>query len=149
MNKPEQIFPRIEEEKEVAAQDTTKTEKKVDTVKAPIASAEEAGPSEITIDEFAKMDLRVVKVLAAEKVKKADKLLMLTVDLGNEQRTIISGIAKHYEPEVLVGKNVVMVVNLKPAKIRGVVSHGMVLAASVDEVLKVVEIDMPVGSKVK
>ncbi|MCP6652044.1 methionine--tRNA ligase, partial [Klebsiella pneumoniae] len=72
---------------------------------------------EITIEEFAKIDLRVVRVLAAEKVKKADKLLLLTVDLGTEQRTIISGIAKHYEPEKLVGQNVVMVVNLKPAKI--------------------------------
>jgi len=149
VNKPEQIFPRIEEEKEVATQNTAKAEKKVDVVKAPVVSSEEVEFSEITIDEFSKMDLRVVKVLAAEKVKKADKLLMLTVDLGTEQRTIISGIAKHYEPETLVGKTVVMVVNLKPAKIRGVVSHGMVLAASIDEALKVVEIDMPVGSKVK
>lgn len=149
VNKPEQIFPRIEEEKEVVVENTAKAEKKVDALKASVTVAEEVQSSEITIDDFAKMDLRVVKVLAAEKVKKADKLLMLTVDLGTEQRTIISGIAKHYEPDALVGKNVVMVVNLKPAKIRGVVSHGMVLAASTDEELKVVEIDMPVGSKVK
>ena len=144
VNKPEQIFPRIEleEKAEIAVKAVEKPKQKVEEKVANDAV-------EITIDEFSKMDLRVVKVLAAEKVKKADKLLMLTVDLGNEQRTIISGIAKHYEPEALVGKKVVMVVNLKPAKIRGVLSHGMVLAASMDEALKVVEIDMPIGSKVK
>lgn len=135
VNKPEQLFPRIEVVEEKIAQ--------------PSKVATPEVVNEITIDEFSKMDLRVVKVLAAEKVKKADKLLLLTVDLGNEQRTIVSGIAKHYDPAELVGKNVVMVVNLKPAKIRGVVSHGMVLAASQAENLKVVEIDMPIGSKVK
>lgn len=143
VHKPEQIFPRIEPEE-------TKVESPAKPVKQQEAAVKTAAEtSEITIDEFSKMDLRAVKVLAAEKVKKADKLLMLTVDLGNEQRTIISGIAKHYEPEQLIGKTVVMVVNLKPAKIRGVVSHGMVLAASQEEMLKVVEIDMPIGSKVK
>lgn len=144
--KPQPIFPRIEdkpaEEKNVQA-----------AAPAPVsevkAEAPEATP-EITIDEFAKMDLRVVKVIAAEKVKGADKLLMLTVDLGFEQRTIVSGIAKHYTPEELVGQNVVMIVNLKPAKIRGIVSRGMVLAASCDDKLKVVAVpDMPAGSKVK
>lgn len=142
VNRPEQIFPRIEEMKEETSA--------ANLIKAAEAPAEkEAETDEITINEFARMDLRVVKVLAAEKVKKADKLLMLTVDLGSEQRTIISGIAKHYVPDELVGKQVVMVVNLKPAKIRGVVSHGMVLAASEGDALKVVEIDMPIGSKVK
>lgn len=105
--------------------------------------------SEITIEDFAKLDLRVVKVLDAQPVKKTEKL-QLTVDLGSEQHTIISGIAKHYyDPADLIGKNVVMIVNLKPAKIRGVLSHGMVLAASLEQALKVVEVDMPVGSKVK
>ncbi|HWR08554.1 methionine--tRNA ligase [Sporomusa sp.] len=145
--KPEPIFPRIEEKPEesvatapveaAAADSTTDTQ------------AQEPGISEITIDEFAKIDLRVAKVLAAEKVKKADKLLLLTVDLGTEQRTIISGIAKHYEPEQLVGQNVVMVVNLKPAKIRGIESRGMVLAASCDDRLQLVTADMPPGSRVK
>lgn len=142
--KPEPIFPRIEDkpvEEKAAVQ--PKTESKTE---APMA---EDGP-EITIDEFAKMDLRVVKVISAEKVKGADKLLMLTVDLGNEQRTIVSGIAKHYTPEELVGQNVVMIINLKPAKIRGIVSRGMVLAASCEDKLKVVSVpDMPAGSKVK
>ena len=139
VEQPEQIFPRIEEEKAEAVAKTVVSavvEQKKDEV-------------EITIDEFAKVDLRVVKVLAAEKVEKADKLLKLKVDLGTEQREIVSGIAKHYAPEELVGKNVVMVINLKPAKIRGIVSQGMVLAASCGDELKVVEVEMPKGSKVK
>ena len=92
---------------------------------------------------------RVVKVLAAEPVPKTEKLLKLTVDLGDEQREIVSGIAKHYAPADLIGKNVVMVINLKPAKIRGIVSHGMVLAASQGDDLKVLSVDMPVGSTVR
>lgn len=137
----EQLFPRIEVE-EVAAD--AKAAK--DTAEKPAAPTDAA---EISIDDFAKMDLRVVKILAAEKVKKTEKLLQLTVDLGEEQRTIISGIAKHYEPADLIGKTVVMLINLKAAKIRGVLSQGMVLAASQGDALKVVEVAMPVGSKVK
>ena len=143
--KPEPIFPRIEEKP--AAEETKAAE-----IKQPAQAAAIVTPAtpEITIDDFAKMDLRVAKVLAAEKVKGADKLLTLTVDLGTEQRTIVSGIAKHYAPEQLVGQNVVMIVNLKPAKIRGIESRGMVLAASCDEKLTVVTApDMPAGSKVK
>ena len=139
VEQPEQIFPRIEEEKAEAVAKTV----------VPAVVEQKKDEVEITIDEFAKVDLRVVKVLAAEKVEKADKLLKLKVDLGTEQREIISGIAKHYAPEELVGKNVVMVINLKPAKIRGIVSQGMVLAASCGDELKVVEVEMPKGSKVK
>lgn len=145
--KAEPIFPRIEEAPASQAEDKPAEAATVATPQ-PEAEAAPAMP-EITIDEFAKVDLRVAKVLAAEKVKKADKLLLLTVDLGTEQRTIISGIAKHYEPEQLVGQNVVMVVNLKPAKIRGIESRGMVLAASCDDKLQLVTADMPAGSKVK
>lgn len=142
--KAEPIFPRIEEKEEPV--------KEVKAEKAPVKT--EAAPAqdsqEITIDEFAKVDLRVAKVLAAEKVEKADKLLKLTVDLGTEQRTIVSGIAQHYVPEDLVGKSVVMVVNLKPAKIRGIESRGMVLAASCEGKLTLATApDMPPGSKVK
>ncbi len=146
---PEQIFPRIEIETVVSI--AAVNEKSVAIpVKAKPATVENKDlPTEITIDDFAKMDLRVVKVLAAEPVKKTEKLLMLTVDLGEEQRTIISGIAKHYAPEDLIGKNVVMIINLKPAKIRGVISHGIVLAASAGDALKVIAVDMPIGSKVK
>lgn len=133
---PQPIFPRIED-KPIAA------EKQV-----PEKQQEQI--PEVTIDEFAKMDLRVAKVIAAEKVAKADKLLKLTVDLGDEQRIIVSGIAQHYTPEELVGKNVVMITNLKPAKIRGIESRGMVLAASCDGKLTLVTApDMLAGSKVK
>ena len=144
VNKPEQLFPRIEEEKEEVTAQVPKVE-----VKTPEPATSPVEKEEISIEDFGKVHLRVVKILAAEKVKKADRLLMLTVDLGDEQRTIISGIAEHYTPEELIGKNVVMVINLKPAKIRGIVSKGMVLAASMDDKLKVIEVDMPVGSKVK
>ena len=80
---------------------------------------------------------------------KADKLLKLKIDLGTEQRELVSGIAKQYKPEELIGKNVIVVANLKAAKIRGVVSHGMILAASDGDDLKVVSVDMPVGSVVR
>ena len=145
---PEQLFPRIEVEKDeapakekAAKQPKEKQEKK--------AKEQPAENGEISIDDFAKVQLRVVKVLAAEPVPKTEKLLKLKVDLGNEQREIVSGIAKHYAPADLVGKNVVMVINLKPAKIRGIVSHGMVLAASQGDDLKVLSVDMPVGSVVR
>jgi methionyl-tRNA synthetase len=83
----------------------------------------------ITIDDFAKVDLRVAIVLAVERVPKTDKLLKLELDLGFEKRTIVSGIAQFYEPEALVGRRIVIVANLKPAKLRGVESRGMLLAA--------------------
>jgi len=141
---PEQLFPRIEVEKEEqpkpAKQPKQKKEKKAE---------KKADSGEVTFDEFSKVQLRVVKVLEAEPVPETEKLLKLKVDLGTEQRELVSGIAKHYAPTDLIGKNVVMVVNLKPAKIRGVVSHGMVLAASAGEDLKVLSVDMPVGAIVK
>ena len=87
-------------------------------------------PSTITIDDFMKVELRVAKVLQAERVPKSSRLLKLLVDVGSEQRTIVAGIAESYEPEALVGRTVVVVFNLKPAKLMGVESNGMVLAAS-------------------
>jgi methionyl-tRNA synthetase len=95
---------------------------------APAAEAETGG--RIGIDEFARVDLRVAKVLAAEKVKGSKKLIRMEVDLGTEQRTIVAGIAEAYEPESLVGRSVVIVANLKPARLMGIESNGMVLAAS-------------------
>lgn len=141
VNKPEQIFPRIDEQEAV--------DEVVAGTPAVVIPKFETLP-EVSIDDFAKMDLRVAKVLAAEKVLKADKLLKLEVDLGGEVRTIVSGIAKHYVPEDLVGQSVLMIVNLKSATIRGIESRGMVLAASGDGKLAVVTVpDMPAGSKVK
>ena len=86
--------------------------------------------SRISIDDFMKVELRVAKVLAAERVEKSKKLLKLSVDVGTEHRTLVAGIAEAYEPEALVGKTVVIVFNLKPAKLMGIESNGMVLAAS-------------------
>lgn len=85
--------------------------------------------AEIAIDDFSKIDLRVALVTACEKVEKTDKLLKLTVKLGEETRTVVSGIAKFYTPEEMVGKRVVMIANLKPAKLRGIESRGMILCA--------------------
>lgn len=89
----------------------------------------EALKSEIVFDDFAKIDLKVGTIVAAEKVEKADKLLKLSVDLGFETRTIVSGIALHYQPENIIGKQVVVVVNLAPRKMRGIESNGMILMA--------------------
>lgn len=117
----------------------------------PVEPKIEPIQEEITIEDFAKLDLRVVEVINCEKVKKADKLFKLEVKLGDEVRTIVSGIAKHYEPQELIGKKVILVANLKPVKLRGITSQGMILAASQDEVLEVLTVnkDLPTGSKVK
>jgi methionine--tRNA ligase beta chain len=87
----------------------------------------------ITIDDFAKLDIRIGKVLSAERVPEADKLLKLVFDFGEEQRQVMAGIAEHIEdPDTLVGKEMPVVVNLEPRKLRGYESHGMILAASDD-----------------
>ena len=103
-------------------------------VSAPVLPTAAPAPADnrISIDDFMKVELRVAKVLAAEKVEKSKKLLKLSVDVGTEQRTLVAGIAEAYEPETLVGKTVVIVFNLKPAKLMGIESNGMVLAASPD-----------------
>lgn len=84
----------------------------------------------ITIDEFAKIDLRIAKVLTAEKVEGSDKLLKLNIRVSGEERQIVAGIAQYYQADELPGKEIVVVANLKPAKLRGLVSEGMLLAAS-------------------
>jgi methionyl-tRNA synthetase len=94
------------------------------------AAAPAAADNRIAIDEFLKIDLRVAKVLAAEKVPNSRKLMKLSIDVGTEQRTLVAGIAEAYEPEQLVGKTVGIVFNLKPAKLMGIESNGMILAAS-------------------
>jgi methionyl-tRNA synthetase len=104
----------------------------------------------ITIDDFAKIKMRVGKVLEAEKVEKSDKLLKLKVSLGDDERIIVSGIAQYYEPQELIGKNVIVLANLKPRKIFGIESHGMLLAAKDGERLTVLitDKDVEVGSPV-
>jgi methionyl-tRNA synthetase len=110
-----------------------------------------AGKPEIAIDDFAKVELRVAEVVAAEPVKGADRLLKLQLDLGYERRQVVSGIAEHYKPEELIGRKLVLVANLKPAKLRGELSQGMILAASEGDTVKVVEAprEMPNGAIVK
>ena len=88
---------------------------------------------EITFDDFTKIDIRLGTILSAEKVEKADKLLKLLVDTGIDQRTIVSGIAEHYQPEEVVGKTVQVLLNLAPRKIRGIESQGMILMAEDSE----------------
>lgn len=159
VQKGEPLFPRIEvtEAGETVIAATKKTAAKAIKAEAPKAEAKkEAKPAaaaagEISIDDFAKIDLRVATVIAAERVPKTDKLIKLQVKIGNEERTIVSGIAQHYEPENLIGKNVIVIANLKPAKLRGIESRGMVLAAS-DGEGNLVLADAPgiaSGSKVK
>ncbi|HEV8586757.1 MAG TPA: methionine--tRNA ligase, partial [Methylomirabilota bacterium] len=128
------LFPRVEDKKPAAA--------------APAAGD---GAARISIDEFQKVDLRVAQVLAAEAVPKSKKLLKLRVSLGAEERTILAGIAEHYAPADLVGKKVVVVANLQPAKLMGIESQGMVLAGEGGQGFGVVmpDRDLPPGSKVK
>jgi len=108
-------------------------------------------PAEISIDEFRRLDLRVAQVLAAEPVKGADRLLKLTVDIGAEKREVVAGIASRYRPEDLVGRRVVFLANLKPTRIRGARSEGMILAAGEAEVLGLTAVDgeIPAGTKVR
>ena len=121
--------------------------------KKPASSAQsEAKIDEVSIDDFARIALRVARVVSAQKVEKADKLLKLQLDVGDEERTVVSGIAQWYQPADLVGRRVVLVANLKPAKLRGIVSQGMILAADDGEgnlVLVEPGGDIAVGAEVR
>ncbi|MCX7760756.1 MAG: methionine--tRNA ligase [Hydrogenothermaceae bacterium] len=132
LNNVQPLFPRIEIKPE---------EKKVEEIKQE---------DFITIEDFAKIKMRVGKVLQAQKVEKSDKLLKLKVSLGDEERTIVSGIAQYYNPDELIGKYVIVLANLKPRKIFGIESYGMLLAAKDGERLTIVTVDreVEVGSPV-
>lgn len=137
--KGENMFPRIDKEKELAVLEAhaptveQKEEPKAATKKAEAKKEEKVEEvSEITIDDFAKVELKIGEVIACEKVPKADKLLVSQIKIGEEVRQIVSGIAMYYTPEQFVGKKVVVVTNLKPVKLRGILSQGMVLCASDD-----------------
>jgi methionyl-tRNA synthetase len=140
------LFPRADAEAYFKAKDDAMTEP---TPAAPAAPVDDR----IAIEDFQKVRLRTAKILVAERVPKSNKLMRLEVDLGDERRQIVAGIAAQYEPEALVGRNIVVVANLRPAKLMGVESNGMVLAASVGEagapVLLDLPADVPPGSKVK
>ncbi|WP_316273847.1 methionine--tRNA ligase [Bacillus halotolerans] len=152
VQKGEPLFPRLEAEEEIAyikgkmqgsapAKEEKKEEESQEVDRLP----------EITIDQFMNVELRVAEVIEAEPVKKADRLLKLQLDLGFEKRQVVSGIAKHYKPEQLIGIKLVCVTNLKPVKLRGELSQGMILAGEADGVLKVVFIDqsLPKGTRIK
>jgi methionyl-tRNA synthetase len=133
VSRGEALWPRLEPKK---ANETAMTENRPDIPAAPAATAAPSTPApadeRLSIDEFMRIQLRAAKVLAAEKVPNSRKLMRIQVDLGTEQRTIVAGIAEAYEPEQLVGRTIAVVANLKPAKLMGIESNGMLLAASPD-----------------
>ena len=127
----EVLFARIDEAKKLS-----ELSAEMEAAMAAAAAANEEEKEEnkqISIDDFDKVELRVAKILECEPVKKSDKLLRLIVDTGDSTRQIVSGIAKQYTPDDLIGKKVILVANLAPAKLRGVESHGMLLAADMPD----------------
>ncbi|MBY0124475.1 methionine--tRNA ligase [Bacillus sp. S/N-304-OC-R1] len=151
--KGDPIFPRLDLTEEVEFIKTKmqgsapNTEEEKQEVKQEVKPDSE----EISIDDFMKVDLRVAQVIQAEPVKKADKLLKLQLDLGYEKRQVVSGIAQYYKPEDLIGRKLICVTNLKPVKLRGELSEGMILAGSKDGELSLATIaeSLPLGARVK
>jgi methionyl-tRNA synthetase len=171
LGKVEAVFPRadksaiermqqMEQERSAAPAPEVKDDT-VAATPAPVPAAEATPASnngytplapQITIDDFAKVDLRVAVIKRAEKVKNADKLLRLEVDLGFEQRQIVAGIALAYDPEKLVGRKIVIVANLAPRKLKGLESNGMLVAASLEGGLPVLagfHEEVPIGARLK
>ncbi|MDR9794145.1 methionine--tRNA ligase [Aeribacillus sp. FSL K6-2848] len=146
VQKREPLFPRLDIEQEV---NYIKEQMKGSAPEAKKETADDE--NEITIDDFMKVDLRVAEVIQAERVEKADKLLKLQLDLGSEKRQVVSGIAKYYQPEQLIGKKVICAINLKPVKLRGELSQGMILAGEENGTLSLatVDSDLPNGTKIK
>ena len=160
VHKGDILFPRIDVDKEIEelnailAKNMAEAQAKLSSEEKGEAAAEpekiELKP-EITIDDFAKVEIRVAKVTACEKVKKSDKLLCLQLDDGMGGRQVVSGIAQYYAPEDLIGKKLQLIANLKPVKLRGVDSNGMICAADTPDGVKVIFVDdsIPVGSKIR
>ena len=161
VGEPEAVFPRIEATKaipEMRALEQVELERQnriMGKTEGSAAPPEGWTPiaDTITIEDFVKVDLRVGKVLSAERVKGADKLMHLSVDIGEgKPRSIVAGIAKAYEPEALVDRKVVIVANLQPRKLRGIPSEGMIVAASLGDgapVLAAFLEDVPIGARLK
>jgi methionyl-tRNA synthetase len=137
INPSEILFPKIEDEQVQAQieklnkskQDKNEILKQIQNDSVAEKSQIPNLKSQIEYDDFSKLDIRTGKIIEAEKVPKADKLLKLLVDIGIEQRTIVSGIAEHFSPEEIVGKEVSVLINLAPRKLRGIESNGMILMA--------------------
>jgi methionyl-tRNA synthetase len=161
IEKAEALWPRSEtSQRSTRVEETNNPPAPSQPPSAPASAAPAAGQSpaaspadnKITIDDFMKVELRTAKVLAAEKVPNSRKLVKLSIDVGTEQRTLVAGIAEAYEPEALVGRTIVMVFNLKPAKLMGIESNGMVLAASPDggkPTLVGFDAEVPPGTRVR
>ncbi len=137
------LFPRIQTEE--------KTQKPASSTPAPAPAPKPKtvlpGVADlITIDDFFKTQLRTAEILAAEKIDGADKLLKLKIRMGDEERQLVAGIARYYAPEAVIGKHIVVVANLKPAKIRGIESQGMLLAAKIGQDLKLITVDGEIAS---
>ena len=140
VSRGEPIFPRVD----------TKQQKQAQPEKTAKPKQEKKTIDLVSFADFQKLDLRIARILTAEPIEGADRLLKLQVDLGTEKRQVVAGIAEHYTPETLVGKQVIIVANLEPATIRGVESHGMILAGSADAVvLATLETEMPLGTQVR
>ncbi len=139
-DKPEILFARLDEKEMLEKIEAETVKPQVKVSKLP----------EITIDDFAKIEMVVGQVISCEKHPKADKLLVSQIDIGGEVRQIVSGIATSYKPEDMVGKKVCVIINLKPANLRGVESQGMILAGATDKQIEVLNIqDLPIGTQVK
>jgi methionyl-tRNA synthetase len=161
LHKGASLWPRIESEstnrsdRSVGRTDRSKSvteETKPAAPATPAAAPAAPVDNRISIDDFLKIDLRVARVLAAERVPNSRKLMKLSIDVGTEQRTLVAGIAEAYEPEQLVGKTVGIVFNLKPAKLMGIESNGMILAASPEggkPVLVAFDGDIAPGSRIR
>lgn len=149
VKKGEALFPRIDVEKEIEELNSIIKNNDTESEETKKLREEIEGVAQIGIDDFGKVDLRVAEIKACEPIKKAKKLLKLTVFDGVKERTVASGIAKYYKPEELVGKKIILVSNLKPAKLCGVESCGMILAATCGDDIKVIFVDdMPAGAKI-
>jgi len=160
--KAETLFPRVEKQEALERMEAMESEPQKPvavpaasggTAASPSGAAAQTAPEKIAIEDFAKVEMRVGQIKTAERIVGADKLLKLTVDIGSEVRQICAGIAQFYEPESLVGRKVVVVVNLAPRKLRGVESNGMIVAASVGPegrpVLAAFTEDVEVGARLK
>ncbi len=149
VKKGEALFPRIDVEKEIEELNSIIKNNDGESEEVKKLREEIEGVAQIGIEDFARVDLRVAEIKACEPIKKAKKLLKLTVFDGVAERTVASGIAKFYKPDELVGKKIVLVQNLKPVKLCGVESCGMILAATCGDEIKVVFVDdMPAGAKI-
>jgi methionyl-tRNA synthetase len=150
LQKPKALFPRVDLEKAgLAGPEKAAVQAAGGALVSGSTNPKETTMQEVTIETFQQIELRVAKVLQAQRLEGSDRLMRLQVDLGSEERQLIAGIAEHYAPEELIARLVVVVANLKPAKIFGQVSQGMLLAAADGKSLSLVTMDRPVGPGAK